>query len=197
LALTGHKHTRLFINYLIDPENVINYHRTDSELELWWMFSCVVAGKTARTQARLLEAFLKKLPGESPFDKLRTIGEEKLREALIESRLGQYNRLARTFWESLSLDLRNCSVSDLETIHGVGPKTARMFIMMSRPDQRLAALDTHVLKHLRAQGIEAPKTTPPAGTRYRDLEDAFIALADEAGMAVADYDLQVWKEYAK
>ncbi|UIS25241.1 hypothetical protein [Erythrobacter phage vB_EliS-L02] len=185
------------MNYLIDPEDVINYERSDAELELWWMFSCVVAGKTARTQAKLLDAMLASLPGESPFDKIRKLSYNQLRDVLIESRLGQYNRLIRTFWQSLDLDLRNCSIEDLEAVHGVGPKTARMFVMMSRPGQRCAALDTHVLKHLRANGIDAPLATPPGGKRYRELEKAFIALADEAGQSVADYDLAVWKQHAR
>lgn len=185
------------MNYYVNPEEVIDYNRDDAGLQLFWLFSCVVAGKTAKTQARLLGDFLTKLPGDTPFEKLRKLNTLALFEAVKESRLGQYNRLFRTFEESLTFDLRNCSTSDLETIHGVGPKTARMFVMMSRPGQRVAALDTHVLKHLRAKGINAPKATPPAGKRYRELEQAFIALADKAGMAVAEYDLMVWREYAK
>lgn len=184
------------MNYLIDPSDVINYNRSDSELELFWLFSCVVAGKTATTQAKLLDRFLSATKGSSPFEKLRRIGSSKMLEAVKASRLGQFNRLSKTFIESLNLDLRNCSIDDLENIHGVGPKTARMFVMMSRPKQRVAALDTHVLKHLRAHGIDAPKATPPAGRRYRELEQAFVALADKAGMDVAAYDLEVWKKYA-
>lgn len=184
------------MNYLIDPTDVIKYDRTQSELELWWLFSCVVAGKTATTQAKLLDKFLSALPGESPFEKLRRIGKGKMLDAIKASRLGQFNRLSKTFSDSLSLDLANCSIDDLEAIHGVGPKTARMFVMMSRPGQRVAALDTHVLKHLRANGIDAPAATPPAGKRYRALEEAFIALADKAGMSVADYDLAIWKQYS-
>lgn len=185
------------MNYLIDPTDVINYERSVAELELWWLFSCVVAGKTARTQAKLLDAMLSKLTGDTPFQKLRKLSYNQLRDAIIEARLGQYNRLIKTFWQSLDLDLRNCTVAELETIYGVGPKTARMFVMMSRPDQRYAALDTHVLKHLRAHGIDAPNATPPAGKRYAELEQAFISLADAAGQSVADYDLAVWKQHAR
>jgi len=95
------------VNYLIDPENVIDFARTDAELELWWLFSCVVAGKTARTQAKLLDAMLSKLEGETPFEKFRKLS---------------YNR---------------------------------------------------------------------------ELEEAFIALDDKSGEEIADYDLSVWKQYAK
>ncbi|RYF04874.1 MAG: hypothetical protein EOO77_29070, partial [Oxalobacteraceae bacterium] len=114
------------MDYLIDPTDVINYERTDGELQLWWLFSCVVAGKKASRQAALLNDFMLAHTGETPFEKLRGIGEDHMLEAVKSSRLGQYTRLSRQFLESMALDLRSCSVADLEAIHGCGPKTARM-----------------------------------------------------------------------
>ncbi len=192
------------MTFLVDPKDVISYDRTNSELELFWLFCAVVAGKTAKTQARLLNRFLLSLPvanhpdNDSPFERLyKAEMAGMLLDKLKESRLGQFNRLERLMRESLSLDLQTCSVEDLEAIYGVGPKTARMFVMMSRPNQRYAALDTHVLKHLRSKGIEAPAVTPSGGATYRRLELEFLKLADESGMPVSDYDLMVWKHYAK
>ena len=190
------------MSFLVDPANVINFNRTDAELELWWLFSGVVAGKTASTQARLLNEFLLSLePGDdvdTPFTRIaRAEAQGVLKDKLIESRLGQFNRLHKQFVQSLGLDLRTCTVEDLEAIHGCGPKTARMFIMMSRPNQRMAALDTHVLKHLRAHGHQTPETTPQSKREYRRLEEEFLKLADASGMSVADYDLSVWKQYSK
>jgi hypothetical protein len=182
---------------MIDPSDITKFDRTDAELEEWWLFSVVVAGKTSTTQARLLDAFLKCLPGRTPFGKLKlAIKRDILRQSLIDSRLGQYNRLERCFTESLSLNLRNDPLEKFEAIHGVGPKTARMFLMHSRPSQNFAALDTHILKHLRDEGFDAPAATPPPGERYRTLEHAFITLAKKARMSVAAYDLHVWKSYA-
>lgn len=188
--------------FLIDPSDVIKFDRTDEELELFWLFCAVVAGKTASTQAKLLHAFVNDLPSPHPPGNpfLRIEFAESLGillDSLIASRLGQYNRLYRFMVESLRLDLRTCTVEDLEAIPGCGPKTARMFLMFSRPDQRFAALDTHVLKHLRAHGIDGPKTTPPAGPTYRRLEQEFLKLVDASGMSVADYDLMVWREHAR
>lgn len=191
------------MNFLVDPKDVINYNRTDEELELFWLFCAVVAGKTASTQAALLERFLEGLKadpenGDSPMKRIAFADREgRLHSALINSRLGQYNRLLFLMRGSIDLNLRTCSLADLENVFGCGPKTARMFIMMSRPNQRVAALDTHVLKHLRANGIEAPMTTPPAGKRYRQLEEEFLKLADQSNMSVAEYDLSVWKKYAE
>lgn len=190
------------MSFLVDPANVINFNRTDAELELWWLFSGVVAGKTASTQARLLNEFLLSLePGDdvdTPFTRIaRAEAQGVLKDKLIESRLGQFNRLYKQFVQSLDLNLRTCTVEDLEKIHGCGPKTARMFVMMSRPNQRVAALDTHVLKHLRAHGHQTPETTPQSKREYRRLEEEFLKLADASGMSVADYDLSVWKQYSK
>lgn len=52
------------MNYLINPADVIDYNRDDKQLELFWLFSCVVAGKTASTQAKLLDKFMLSVPGE-------------------------------------------------------------------------------------------------------------------------------------
>lgn len=190
------------MNFLVNPADVINYNRTDAELELWWLFSGVVAGKTATTQARLLNEFLLDLePGDDvdgPFARIaKAEAQGVLKDKLIKSRLGQFNRLYKQFVQSLDLDLRTCTIEDLEAIHGCGPKTARMFVMMSRPNQRVAALDTHVLKHLRAHGHQTPETTPQSKREYRRLEEEFLKLADASGMSVADYDLSVWKQYSK
>jgi hypothetical protein len=192
------------MSFLVDPTAVVNFNRTDDELELWWLFSAVAAGKTAKTQARLLDKFLHGLPplrphkASSPFSRIGgALADDILLERLKTSGLGQYNRLYRQFSESLLLDLRTCTVEDLEAIYGCGPKTARMFLMMSRPDQRYAALDTHVLKFLASKGFDVPKATPPAGARYRQLEQEFVRLADESGMSVADFDLSIWKSYAR
>lgn len=182
-------------SYLIDPRDVIKFDRTEGELQLFWMFCLVVAGKTASTQARLLNDFLTKLPGETPFEKLTAV-KFGLLERVKESRLGQYTRLAKAFSASLTLNLKTCTVDDLEAVYGCGPKTARMFLMMTRPNQRFAALDTHVLTHLRDNGIDAPRATPSAGPRYIMLEQEFLKLADASGMSVAEYDLSVWKKYS-
>src|SRR5690606_28462084 len=98
-------------------------------------------------------------------------------DLLEASKLGQYHRLSKCFRESVqTLDgsLKTCSVEDLESITGVGPKTARFFVLHSRPNSRIAVIDTHILKYLRTQGIDAPKGTPPKGEKYSRFEGEFI-----------------------
>jgi hypothetical protein len=97
-------------------------------------------------------------------------------------RAGQYARIAAAFRGVLSLNLRTCTVADLEAVHGIGPKTARMFLLHSRPAQRVAVLDTHILAWLAQCGVaDVPRSTPPAGKHYERLELAFLDLCDKAG----------------
>lgn len=184
---------------MVDPTDVTKFDRNDHDLQEFWLFCLSVAGKSAATQVRNLDAFLRAAPGTTPFDKIsRLIAAGRLREALVDARMGQYRRLVRSLTESLSLDLRTCTVADLEAIHGVGPKTARMLVMHSRPGQRVAALDTHLLKFLRANGHpDAPKGTPASPKVYRRYEEAFLALADASGMGIAEFDLEIWRSLAR
>lgn len=190
------------MSFTVDPTEVICFDRNAFDLELFWLFCLVVAGKTAKTQARLLDNFLHSLDradpeDDTPFTRVVQAAQQGvLLDKIKESRLGQYNRLVRAFEQSTGLNLRCCTVDDLEAIHGVGPKTARMFLMFTREGARYAALDTHVLKYMASRGLDVPKVTPPAGPRYRALEEQFIAFADEAGKPVAEFDLEIWKHYA-
>lgn len=202
---------------MIDPRNVINFNRTQEELEEFYLFCVCVAGKTAQTQARLLDNFLNNFfennrhpklndsPSNkifskplSPFAKIRlTIENGTLLDKLKNSKLGQYNRLFHSFAGALDLDLFSCTIKDLENIKGVGPKTARMFIMQTRANQHYAAIDTHILKYLKKQGISVPKSTPSSGKAYDFLEQKFLELAKKNNMTPADFDLEIWKSYQK
>jgi hypothetical protein len=203
---------------MIDPTNVTKYDRTDAELEEYFLFCTVVAGKTAMTQARLLDNFLNSLPmaEASPFERIfaRSMSGPGLMSKLKASRLGQYNRLHRCWLQAIALlcndplqarimgfsacgrTLRNCTLDDLESIPGIGPKTARFFLLHTRPNQKVAALDTHILHYLRDQGVETPKGSPGKGAKYRELELKFIELAEASGSSVADFDLQIWRQYS-
>lgn len=194
------------MNFYVDPNAVTNFNRTEEELELFLMFCCVVAGKTATTQARALEKFLLSLPvpvgmPDSPFNRIATIGvhSQKFLDLLEESKLGQYRKLRQCFIEITSFlrwSLTNCTVEELQSIHGIGPKTARFFLLHSRKDQKLAVLDTHILKYLRDNGVvDAPKSTPGPAL-YERLEQQFIALAEASGKSIADFDLEIWRKYS-
>ena len=189
---------------MVNPDEITDYNRTDRELEEFMVFAICAAGKNANTTATILNKifydFL--LQNKLPINHLAK-RESNLANYLRMQGIGCYNSRAKTIiWlaEKIRANkdfLRTATIEELEAIHGIGPKTARFFIMHSRPNQRLAALDTHILKELKAEGFDVPKSTPPAGKKYRELEQEFIKLAYREGMSVADYDLMVWKKWRK
>lgn len=183
-----------------DPWNFTRYDRTDPELEEMLLFSILVAGKRADQTGRKLAVFMECTPPRdgTAFEKVRElIDRKRLLPVLRAVRTGKYRLFNRAFRSVVRLDPRTCTLEDLEAVPGIGPKTARMFLLHSRPGQRLAALDTHILRYLRELGYAAPKTTPPAGPVYRRLEAAFLQQADLANVTPADLDLTIWKRYTK
>ena len=176
---------------MIDPHNIVKSDYTDSELQELLIFTICVAGKTAKTiapRAHQLYRFIKHN------DKPIYIGD--VISFMKKVGLGPYNK-AQTIIEALKLNLRTCSIEDLEKIKGIGPKTAQAFVMWSRPNVKKAILDTHILKWLNSQGVDrVPKFSPPRGATYDRLEQEFLKRVPK-GMTPAQFDLQIWKKYAK
>jgi len=183
---------------MIDPSNITNFNQTDYQLEEVLIFWICVAGKTATVISRNLDRLLESLVGRSPFDKIRRIGAKKLPQTLKDFGIGCYNMKAKTIWGVINsgLDLRTCSIEDLERIAGIGRKTSRCFVMHSRPDAECAGLDVHILKFLREQGHDVPKSTPGTDKAYKSIEKLFLKYANKSGKTVADFDLKIWKKHA-
>lgn len=177
----------------VDPKNITNFHRTDAELEAFMVFSIAVAGKNANKTANLIAKVLKGAkPDETPFQYLRRI---PLDDHLRFWRVGQYRRILPALEGVMKLNLRTCTMGDLIKVHGVGPKTANMFLLHSRPNHQGAVLDTHILRWMReVHGVKTPKQTP-SGKRYDELEETARFLISESfpKMSLADADLLIWK----
>jgi len=191
---------------MIDPEKVTNYEQTDRQLEEFILFWVCAAGKNGRTAARCLNGLLNDIGGHDmgPFNAIKMWAYyehpetfEGWPEMLRDNGIGCYTSKSKTMFQlALSeLDLRTCTASDLESIHGIGPKTARCFLLHSREGAQVAGLDTHMLKHLRAAGHDVPKSTP-TGKKYLELERIVLEQAKEAGMTPAAWDLAVWTKYS-
>lgn len=186
------------MKFFVDPDDITSYNCSSSELELRILFWVSAAGKNGNTAARCLQRLLDKFKdlGRTPFSIIKKI--PNLSQEMKAAGIGCYSGKAITFLQlaESGLDLKTCSVENLEGIKGIGPKTARCFLIHSRPNQRLAGLDTHILKYLREQGVDAPTSTP-TGKKYRELEKEFLKLADKAGKSVADFDLEIWLSYRR
>jgi len=192
---------------MIDPSKITIDNATDDKLEELILFWVCAAGKNGRTAARCLDKFLKLISGPGygkPMSSIFNIYDlSALANKLRVCGIGCYNSKAKSFLQlaieciSDRLNLRTCTADDLVKIHGIGMKTSRCFILHSRPGARYAGLDTHILKHLRANGVEnVPKSTPAGKKEYLRLEKEVLKLADDVNMTPSEYDLMVWNKYS-
>ena len=182
---------------MIDPTQITDFEADDSKLQELILFWVCAAGKNGVISAKALESLLssnRKHKDQMPFEIISMI--EDLPKQLKIHGIGCYNNKAKTFHALLesNLNLRTCSVDDLEKIPGIGPKTARCFLIHSRKNQSYAGLDTHILKFLRDQGHKVPKSTP-IGKKYKECEQLFLQYAKESGKTVAEFDLEIWNHY--
>ena len=188
----------------INPKKITDFNRSQADLELFAVFAVCVAGKKAQQTADKVNEHFRDVQTPTkqltPFATIKSlIGANIFGGYLQHARFGQYKRIYRALRDlaESSIDLKTCTVEDLEAIHGIGPKTSRFIIMHSRPNQRLATLDTHILRWMRDQGIETPKATPQSKKLYKELEDKFLTLCDKCAILPSQLDLKIWKKYSK
>lgn len=188
---------------MIDPVNITSYDQTEEHLQQVLLFWILAAGKNAITSARCLDNLLRELHScqqlvlYQPFKAICSFGCLHLAETMKKHGIGCYNHKARSFWEiaNSGFNLRTCSLQELESIHGIGFKTSRCFLIHSRRDARCAGLDTHILRFLSDKGYEVPSATPTK-KEYLRIEKIFLDLVDQAQVSVAQYDLDIWREYS-
>ena len=187
---------------MIDSTDITKFDRNEIELQEYFLFCVCIAGKTSTIQAKKLEQFLepawfKKL---TPFEYIDYLIEENLlREMVCNARLGQYNRLTEIFKRCTKLDLETATLEEMESIPGIGPKTSRCFVLHSRPRQKIAVLDTHILGWLRdnTTGITIPTSTPQSTSRYGMIEQLFLKEAKKRRMSPERFDLKIWNQRAR
>ena len=194
----------------IDPYKITNYNRTEEELELFLLFCIVVAGKTAYVQAEKLDQFISSVnerlmmpESVSPFQTIKSAEQHGiLMEEIQKAKLGQYKKIYSGFKyiSENKFDLRKTKPDQLELIPGVGMKSSRFFLLHSDINfkNHIAILDTHILKFIK-ENIDnrAPKSTPTIRVTYKYWEDVFLYWCELNKKNVADFDLEVWKSYAR
>jgi hypothetical protein len=190
------------------PSQVVDYTQTDysdasrSDLEWWLLFSIAVAGWRSEMAASALGRF--KFYIDSPdFPLMRIADAMEDEPEVIEWAFGnarfRFTRTKRSFIEASRefwcRDLRKLTPLELESIHGIGPKTSRFFLFTATPGARYAALDTHILKWLSALGYDAIPKSTPSGRNYARIEQYFLQEADARGKEPSELDLEVWTAY--
>ena len=195
---------------MIDPYKITNLNRDNFELEEFLLFCIVVAGKTAYIQAQKLNDFLNSVNKRlmmpehiSPFQSLKSAEQHGiLMQEIQKAKLGQYKKIYSAFKHITEnkYDLTNMTPDQLEAIPGVGMKTSRFFLLHSNPNYKnlIAILDTHILKFIRENiDMKAPKSTPTIKLTYKYWEDMFLYWCQCNNKNVAEFDLEVWKSYAR
>jgi len=179
---------------MINPKLITDYSRSDRELQAFWLFCICVAGKNSDQIAEVIARTLRKVGDQTPFEYLSGLGETGIHNLLVANRVGQYSRITKAFVQSLSLNLRECTLEDLLAVYGVGNKTARFFLLHTRMGQKFAVLDTHILAWLRSVEVQAPMNTPTDPKKYLELEKTFLALRPMHFplMSDAEADLFIW-----
>jgi len=195
---------------MIDPYKITNFNRNQYELEEFLLFCIVVAGKTAYIQAQKLNDFLVSVNTRlcmpeyiNPFQSLKSAEQHGiLMEEIQKAKLGQYKKIYAGFKyiSEHNLDLRKTTTEQLELVPGVGMKSSRFFLLHSDETYKdnIAILDTHILKFIK-ENIDnrAPRSTPTIRVTYKYWEDVFLYWCELNNKNVADFDLEVWKSYAK
>lgn len=191
---------------MLDMDRPTDFNRRHDGLEEFLMACVCVAGKSAHVQADRLTAFLAAIPrvlGEAntPFAKVRRADAGGTLRARLEAvGMGKYDLIERSFRAMAAdpgLDLFKAGVADLMRLPGVGMKTARFFVLHTRPDTRVAVLDTHLRKHLVGEGFAPPAFPPSSPLVYRVREETVLRLVDRAGLTPAEYDLAAWSAHRR
>jgi endonuclease III len=186
---------------MVDAANITNYNLFTNELEARMIFWVLAAGKNGTRAAeitnRMVDNWTRLVGNIRPFTVLKSMDMPELIKMCAYYGTGCQTSKGRSLYElsRANLDLRTCLPEDLEKIYGIGMKTARCFIIHSRKNAKNAGLDTHMLKHLRMLGYDAPKSTPTNRKIYLALEKVVITLAEQSGKSPAEFDLEIWNRY--
>jgi thermostable 8-oxoguanine DNA glycosylase len=177
----------------VTPERITDFHRSDSELQSFLIFAVAVAGKNADSVAPKVNRMLKDWKTQ-PFTYLRQ-NRDWIETIMREYRMGPYDdRMVPAMNGIIDLDLRSCTIADLEAIRGIGPKTSRFFMLHSRPDQEMVVLDVHLLRYCKQKfRMKVPKSTP-SGKRYLAIEAEAVRRIKRRfpKTSFAEFDLNAW-----
>ena len=189
---------------MINPAEVTNYNRTQSELQEFILFCINVAGKKSAIEAPKLEVFIERAKDitkeTSPFNCIRKLIKlGRLNEIMHWAKLSPYAQRYNSYVAVAKIkDLQTVTLNRLLQVPGIGLKTARFFLSHSREDFDEPMLDTHILRYLRDQGYtDAPKSTPSNENTYFYFANIFKNIARQLGKSVTDLDLEIWKQYSK
>lgn len=193
---------------MIDFFTLTNFNRPVSQLEEMILALVAAAGHNGPASAKAVDKFLggirnakhpldeKVLDLTSPFDCIKHLGPNHLSYRMKSGGIGcnSMEKKGGTFWKlaNSGIDLKTCAREELCKFKGIGMKTASCFVLHSRPDQKMASLDRHILKIVREKYHEAPKQTPGSLKTYYKWEEVVLDEFVPDNMTPAEFDLSSW-----
>ena len=195
---------------MIDPLKITNFNRAERELQEFLIFCICAAGKNSDVQSKKVEEFLKLIENDICFrtdNYFNWIDHNGVITSyyLHKVKMGQYFRICKTLFalakESRGVHnawVEKCNREDLLSVTCIGYKTASMFLLHSRPRQKLIVLDTHLSKWLQCKGIKDAKVGL-SPIKYKDVEKRAIPVIRKhfPKIGLAKADLKIWKEVSK
>lgn len=160
------------------PNAYKNFRRTDSQLEEFYIFCISLDNKNHNIHNTTVKKFLtpayqKQL---TPFEYIEFLYLKGMLQSLVrDARLGKYKRISEILIKSLNINLKRCSVEQLERIPSITPYTARLFITNTQHSDHIL-LNLEILNDLYEHGLidYKPKAVPDLPSRYAELEKIVI-----------------------
>lgn len=177
----------------LDPKKITKLDRTQAELEWFLLFCISTAGKDAMVQAKKINEMIDLSHKIKHYQSIgiysigcsdtMPINYEYCSEWMVEFaklfKLGKYDLIRKSseniFKNGIHKRLDTVTLDELLQIPGVGNKTARFFLMHSRPGFEGAVIDTHVHTWLeKVCQSDLPKPTTTA--KYISLERLWLSM---------------------
>ena len=195
----------------IDPTQITKFDRTQAELEWFLLFCISTAGKNATVTAKKINDGIDFTHRIKRFQSMGiySIGCSDIlsndfnycADWMVDFaqvvKLGKYDLLRKSsrhiFMTRTHKRLETVTLEELLEIPGVGNKTARFFLMHSRPGFTGAVIDTHIHGWLeKVCQSELPKPTTDA--KYKSLERLWLSMTEVffPGLPLHVADLATW-----
>lgn len=190
----------------INPKEITDLNRTKAQKEKFLLFCVLCAGKSSDVMAEKLEQLLEPVNSSGPRFELKAtplnylvnlLRNGRLREVLEKHKIGKY-KLLTDFVEFLypvvSDKVTEWDRDGLVLAPGISYKTASLYRTHCFGD-KIACLDTHVLRWLRVQGFKGvPKASPSNWDTYRHWENVFLGECYKREVEPNHFDLDLWKQ---
>lgn len=193
----------------VDPFNIIQKENEDlCYKQSFLLFTVAVAGKTASVTSKKINNVISDIMDDKRGDIFNTIKDKYEKNdylgfylILKKHKTGKYNTIVNFIkdYNKSNIDLNNCSVSELESLSGIGKKSSRYYLLYNNKNKEdYAVLDTHILRFMKRFGIETPKITP-TGKKYDELEKNYLDIYHKSGFigTLQEFDYKIWETQGK